>query len=84
VVANNADIMQVRPGSMGRAVPGHRVAVIDETGTELPDGTAGEIAVRRPDPVMFLGYWNNAAATRDKSVGATATVISGTRDGATT
>jgi acetyl-CoA synthetase len=69
VVANNADIMQVRPGSMGRAVPGHRVAVIDETGTELPDGTAGEIAVRRPDPVMFLGYWNNAAATRDKFVG---------------
>ena len=27
------------------------------------------IAVRRPDPVMFLGYWNNAGATRDKFIG---------------
>lgn len=69
VVANNADIMPVRPGSMGRAVPGHRVAVIDASGAELPDGTTGEIAVRRPDPVMFLGYWNNPGATRDKFVG---------------
>ena len=69
VVANNADIMPVRPGSMGRAVPGHRVAVIDASGAELPDGATGEIAVKRPDPVMFLGYWNNPAATRDKFAG---------------
>jgi acetyl-CoA synthetase len=69
VVANNADIMEVRPGSMGRAVPGHRVAVIDETGAELPDGATGEIAIHRPDPVMFLGYWNNAPATRAKFAG---------------
>ncbi len=27
------------------------------------------IAVRRPDPVMFLGYWNNVGATQDKFVG---------------
>ena len=69
VVANNADLMPVRPGSMGRAVPGHRVAVIDATGAELPDGATGEIAIRRPDPAMFLGYWNNPAATRDKFAG---------------
>lgn len=69
VVGNNAALMPVRPGSMGRAIPGHRVAVIDEAGQELPLGSVGAIAVRRPDPVMFLGYWNNAPATAAKFVG---------------
>ncbi|MDF1584764.1 acyl-CoA synthetase [Marinimicrococcus flavescens] len=55
-----------RPGSMGRAVPGHVVAILDEDGQPAPAGTAGAIAVRAPDPVMFLGYWNNPAATADK------------------
>ena len=37
------------PGRMGRAVPGHDVAIID-----------GEIAIRADgDPVVFLGYWGN-------------------------
>lgn len=57
------------PGAMGRAAPGHRVEVIDaERGTVLPAGEEGEIAVRPPDPVMFLGYWNNPAATAAKFV----------------
>ncbi|TBN39044.1 AMP-dependent synthetase [Paracoccus subflavus] len=57
------------PGTMGRAAPGHHVAVIDpDTGRVLPDGTEGEIAVRAPDPVMFLEYWNNPAATQAKFV----------------
>src|SRR3546814_5064194 len=53
VVSNCAEIMPVKPGSMGRPVPGHRVAVVDDEGNELPAGAAGTIAVRRPDPVMF-------------------------------
>jgi acetyl-CoA synthetase len=69
VVANNADLMPVRPGSMGRAVPGHHVAVIDAHGTVLEDGEVGEIAIRRPDPVMFLGYWNDPSATAAKFAG---------------
>ncbi|MEZ5775182.1 MAG: acyl-CoA synthetase [Hyphomicrobiaceae bacterium] len=69
VVGNNAAIMPVRPGSMGRAIPGHDVAVIDGEGRALPPGTEGLIAVRRPDPVMFLGYWRNEAATARKFVG---------------
>jgi acetyl-CoA synthetase len=65
-----------RPGSMGRAYPGHRVAVIDEHGVECPRGTPGDVAVHRldpngqPDPVFFLGYWSNEAATRAKYTGA--------------
>jgi acetyl-CoA synthetase len=38
-----------RPGSMGRAYPGHRVAVIDEQGRECPRGTPGDVAVHRRD-----------------------------------
>jgi len=58
-----------RPGPIGKAVPGHVVAIIDADGQELPPGITGQIAVRRPDPVMFLRYWNNEAATEAKFVG---------------
>jgi acetyl-CoA synthetase len=64
-----------RPGSMGRAYPGHRVAVIDEAGQECPRGTPGDVAVHRldahgqPDPVFLLGYWKQPAATAAKYTG---------------
>ena len=64
-----------RPGSMGRAYPGHRVAVIDDEGNECPRGTPGDVAVHRldvhgdPDPVFFLGYWKREEATRSKFTG---------------
>lgn len=66
LVGNNAEVMPQRSGSMGRPIPGHDVAVIDEEGERCPPGERGEIATRRPDPVMFLGYWNNEAAKRGK------------------
>jgi len=69
VIGNCAGLMEVRAGSMGRAVPGHRVGIVDADGNELPDGIEGHIAVRRPDPVMFLGYWNDPEATARKFVG---------------
>lgn len=56
-------------GIMGKAVPGHDVQIVDEQGHPLPVGHEGNIAVRRPDPVMFLGYWNQAQATAQKFVG---------------
>ncbi|MCI5075290.1 AMP-binding protein [Oricola sp.] len=59
----------VRPGSMGKPVAGHRVAIIDETGAELPPGQQGQVAVHRPDPVMFLEYWRDPDATRRKFIG---------------
>ena len=58
-----------RPGSMGKAYPGHRVMVIDDAGQQSPVGVPGDVAVHRldvhgqPDPVFFLGYWKNPAAT---------------------
>ncbi|WP_119258959.1 AMP-binding protein [Shinella zoogloeoides] len=58
-----------RPGPIGKPVPGHVVAIIDAEGRELPRGTVGQVAVKRPDPVMFLGYWRNDRATAEKFVG---------------
>tara|TARA_R110000787_G_scaffold186397_1_gene297969 strand:+ start:57374 stop:59011 length:1638 start_codon:yes stop_codon:yes gene_type:complete len=69
VVANCQKIMEVKPGYMGRAVPGHTVAVIDADGNEVSPGTIGQIAIKAPDPVMMLEYWNNAAATKAKYLG---------------
>ncbi|WP_255720216.1 AMP-binding protein [Acuticoccus kalidii] len=54
------------PGVIGRPVPGHRVAIVDEDGTPLAEGEQGTIAIAAPDPVTFLGYWRNDEATADK------------------
>jgi acetyl-CoA synthetase len=69
VLANNAEIMPVKPGSMGRAVPGHIAAIVDDAGNLLPPNTVGNLAFKRPDPVMMLEYWNDPKATAKKYVG---------------
>ena len=69
LVGNCAEIMPVRPGSMGKPYPGHDVAVVNENGEPVEDGEVGELAARRGDPVMFLGYWRNEEATREKFMG---------------
>ena len=69
LVGNCASLFPVRPGSMGRPIPGHTVAVVSPEGEPVPAGETGIVAVRRPDPVMFLGYWNNPEATQAKFAG---------------
>jgi acetyl-CoA synthetase len=70
VVGNCQAAWPVKPGSIGRPYPGHRVAVIDEHGNEAKRGELGEIAVKRDgDPVFFLEYWKNPQATQDKFIG---------------
>ena len=60
MIANYA-AMDVRPGSMGRPVPGVEAAIVRRTGEEAvevidtPD-TEGELALRRGWPSMFRGY----------------------------
>ncbi|OON71931.1 acyl-CoA synthetase [Streptomyces tsukubensis] len=49
----------VKPGSMGRPLPGWQVALLDAGGREVPVGEPGEIALRaRSNPQYPLGYWN--------------------------
>lgn len=69
VVGNCAEVMEIVPGSMGKAIPGHIVEVIDEKGKPVKPGETGEIAIKYPDPVMFLQYWRNPEATKQKYVG---------------
>jgi acetyl-CoA synthetase len=75
IVGNCARLYPAKPGSMGKGYPGHRVAVIDEEGRECPVGVPGDVAVHRldihgdPDPIFFLGYWKNEAATKAKFTG---------------
>ncbi len=75
IVGNSSGFYAAKPGSMGLAYPGHRVAVIDEAGMECPSGIVGEVALHRcdvhgdPNPIFFLGYWKNEAATRAKFTG---------------
>ncbi|QSW98974.1 acyl-CoA synthetase [Haloterrigena alkaliphila] len=60
LVTNCREWFPAKPGSMGKPVPGHEVAVLDsETGERVEPGEIGEIAVRRgDDPVIFEEYWN--------------------------
>jgi acetyl-CoA synthetase len=56
------------PGAIGRAVPGHEIAVIDEDGQPI-SGVEGDIAIKRGSPVMMLEYWRKPEATADKFLG---------------
>ncbi|HEU5489515.1 MAG TPA: AMP-binding protein [Gaiellaceae bacterium] len=68
VVANLAD-GAVKPGSCGRALPGHHVAVIDDQGNELPHGIEGDLAVRGRPPTLFAGYWELPEETKSAFLG---------------
>ncbi|MEP3045564.1 MAG: AMP-binding protein [Roseibium sp.] len=69
VLGSSAELGVSRSGAIGKAIPGHEVAIIDDDGAPLPSETLGQIAIKRPDPVMFLEYWNKPEATREKFIG---------------
>jgi acetyl-CoA synthetase len=68
VLTNASSVFAPKPGSTGRAAPGHDVAIIDSEGRRLAPGETGEIAVLAPDPTMFLRYWNLPEKTAEKYV----------------
>ena len=69
VLGSCAQLGAFKPGAIGKPVPGHTVAVIGRDGEILKAGEIGQIAVKRPDPVMFLEYWGRPEATREKFIG---------------
>ncbi len=69
VIGFCSDVMKIVPGSIGKAVPGHVVEIINEKGEVVKPGELGELAVKCPDPVMFLEYWKNPKATKEKFIG---------------
>ena len=76
IVGNCNALYPSKPGSMGMGYPGHNVKVIDDNGQECAVGVPGDVALNRldvhgqPDPIFFLGYWKNEAATQGKFTGA--------------
>ncbi|WP_035898766.1 AMP-binding protein, partial [Labrenzia sp. DG1229] len=69
VLGSAASLGVTRAGAIGKTTPGHDVAIIDDVGSVLPAEALGQIAIRRPDPVMFLEYWNKPDATQEKFIG---------------
>jgi len=69
VLSSCAMIGVARAGAIGKPVPGHTVAVIRPDGSVAAAGEVGQIAVKRPNPVMFLEYWGKPEATREKFIG---------------
>lgn len=56
--------MPVKPGSMGRPLPGTDAAVLDADGQMTPRGTVGQLAIRSPNPQIMLGYWQDDERTK--------------------
>ncbi|MBL8586968.1 MAG: acyl-CoA synthetase [Methylobacteriaceae bacterium] len=69
VLGSCAAIGVSKAGAIGRPVPGHDAAVIRADGSRAAPGEIGQIAIRRPNPVMFLGYWSQPEATEKKYLG---------------
>ncbi len=69
ILANNGNVMPIKPGSLGRPTPGSIVAIVDDAGQEVAPGQTGHIACKRPHPVMLKEYLNKPEATRDKFIG---------------
>ncbi|HUT27993.1 MAG TPA: acetate--CoA ligase [Methanomassiliicoccales archaeon] len=62
---SNYRCMDIRPGSMGKPVPGLIAAVVDENGMELPRGKEGFLALRPGWPSMMIGIWKNITKYRE-------------------
>jgi len=69
MIGTNPRLMTTRHGSLGKAMPGSTCAIVDDRGVEVPIGTTGNIAIKRPHPAMFSGYLDNPAATAAKFIG---------------
>ena len=59
IMIANYPLLPIKPGSMGKPMPGIEPGVIDEQGNVLPPGEEGDLAVRPGWPSMFRTYWNN-------------------------
>ena len=69
VIGFSCQVMPIVQGAIGKAVPGHHVEILNPAGEIAATNEVGEICVERPDPVMFIEYWNNPQATGDKFTG---------------
>ncbi|MCX2826986.1 MULTISPECIES: acetate--CoA ligase [Bacillus] len=55
----NYPCMEIRPGSMGKPIPGVKAAIVDNEGNEVPPYTMGNLAIAKGWPSMMRAVWNN-------------------------
>ncbi|OZI12787.1 acetate--CoA ligase [Bacillaceae bacterium SAS-127] len=55
----NYSCMEIRPGSMGKPIPGVKAAIVDDQGNELPPNRMGNLAIKKGWPSMMVTVWNN-------------------------
>ncbi|MWV45161.1 acetate--CoA ligase [Paenibacillus sp. HJL G12] len=55
----NYPSMAIKPGSMGRPIPGVQAAILDDNGNEVPPYTMGNLAIKTPWPSMMNQIWKN-------------------------
>lgn len=66
MIIDNYPTMELRPGSMGKPLPGVTAEVVDpETGEPLEPGETGEIAQRGDYPCFFAEYWDQPEKTEN-------------------
>ncbi|WP_156289957.1 acetate--CoA ligase [Oceanobacillus salinisoli] len=55
----NIPSLEIRPGSMGKPIPGVEAAIVDNEGNELPPNQMGNLAIKAGWPSMMRQIWNN-------------------------
>ena len=68
IMIANYPILPIKPGSMGKPMPGIEAGVVDDQGNIQPFGEEGDLALRPGWPSMFRTYWNNEPMYRSKFV----------------
>ncbi len=58
-ICANRPGLPIRPGSMGKPLPGIHLAVVDNHGNELPPGVMGDLAIKPPWPAMMRAIWGD-------------------------
>jgi acetyl-CoA synthetase len=69
LIGNCSDVTPVKSGSMGKAIPGRNIQVVNEAGEIQPNGKVGIIATDVSDPVVFKEYWGKPKQTHEKFSG---------------
>lgn len=59
ILIANYPCMKIKPGSMGKPVPGIVAGIVDDDGNELPAGKEGNLAIRPGWPSMMKMIWKN-------------------------
>lgn len=55
----NYPSMDIKPGSMGKPIPGVHATIVDDAGNEVPPLTMGNLAIKKGWPAMMRQIWGN-------------------------